>query len=136
MVGGALDELVTLRDSLRASGIKGVFVDVPFAQHTSAINPISSGLTKLAQSVTISAPSIPMVSTLHGRLVPAGDDSVFDASYFFRHSAEPVQFEGGINDLHQVKWLKETAKARRVQLQHFQTGQIQAHRPFIFQQIC
>lgn len=99
MVGGALDELITLRDSLRASGIKSVFVNVPFAQHTSAMNPISSGLDKLIQSVTISAPSIPMVSTLYGRLVPAGDDSAFDADYFFRHCAEPVQFEGGINSL-------------------------------------
>lgn len=94
-----MDALAALELRLKNADIKCVFVDVPFAQHTDAMIPVSSELTTIAKTIPISAPSIPIVSGLHGTLVPAGDSSIFDVHYFSRHCTKPVYFEDGINSL-------------------------------------
>ena len=61
------------------------------------MNPILEDLTTLASSAELHAPSIPIVSNVHGIVVRHGDASVFTAQYFARHCGEPVKFEQGIH---------------------------------------
>ena len=63
------------------------------------MNPILEDLTTLASSAELHAPSIPIVSNVHGIVVRPGDASVFTAQYFARHCGEPVKFEQGIGEL-------------------------------------
>ncbi len=98
-MAGRLDQLDRLQAVLKQSGYKCARVKVPYGYHTSAMDPILESLTSLASEVEIHAPTIPIVSNVHGSVVLPGDASVFTAQYFARHCGEPVQFEAGICEL-------------------------------------
>jgi iterative type I PKS product template protein len=99
VVAGELYQLDQLQSELRASGKKCAKVNVPYGYHADAMKPILSDLASLASQVKIHAPSIPIVSNVHGSVVAAGDASVFNPQYFARHCGESVKFEQGIHDL-------------------------------------
>ncbi|KAF5348957.1 hypothetical protein D9758_014210 [Tetrapyrgos nigripes] len=80
-----------------ATGTKNTVLAVPFGYHSKAMQPLLSDLTNfVARKATIKAPSLPVISNLYGKVVMPGDTSVFNAEYFAKHCAEPVQFETGI----------------------------------------
>jgi iterative type I PKS product template protein len=57
----------------------------------------------LARRITISPPTIPIISNVHGVVVLPGDASVFDPHYYSRHCTEPVLFGDGLRailDIH------------------------------------
>lgn len=99
VVAGSLDQLRALQAELKAGGTKCVQVNVPFAYHTDAMSPIYNDIIRLAQGVPLSAPTIPILSNVHGAMVPAGDASVFNAEYFARHCRDAVRFEQSVQDM-------------------------------------
>ncbi|KZP30156.1 putative polyketide synthase [Athelia psychrophila] len=99
VVSGAIDKLKMLMARLNGEGYKGVILDVPFGYHSSAMHPLLGDLKKAAERVCFSAPRIPVASNVHGKVVFAGDASVFNAEYIVRHCREPVLFEQAITAL-------------------------------------
>ena len=67
--------------------------------HSNAMCPIRDDLTSFARRIAISAPIIPIISNVYGKLVLPGDASVFNAQYYSRHCIEPVLFDDGIRAL-------------------------------------
>lgn len=102
VVGGPHQQLVTLKANLESTGTKCISVNVPFAYHTAAMDPILDELTAFASEFDFKAPKIPVVSNVVGKTVMPGDASVFDGAYFAKHCRQPVRFEEGINDLGEV----------------------------------
>ena len=102
VVGGPLEQLSALKVMLESTGVKCISVNVPFAYHTAAMDPILAELTDFASKFDFKPPKIPIVSNVAGKVVPATDGSVFDGAYFARHCREPVRFEEGANDLAEV----------------------------------
>ncbi|KAF9452485.1 ketoacyl-synt-domain-containing protein [Macrolepiota fuliginosa MF-IS2] len=78
---------------------KSVPLSVPFGFHSSAMEPLLEDLTAVASKIIINTPTIPVISNVFGEVVVPGDHSVFNAQYFSRHCAEPVQFHKGIRSL-------------------------------------
>ena len=72
---------------------------VGFGYHSNAMCPIRDDLTSFARRIVISAPIIPIISNVYGKLVLPGDASVFNAQYYSRHCIEPVLFDDGIRAL-------------------------------------
>ncbi|GJF00139.1 polyketide synthase [Phanerochaete sordida] len=99
VVAGPLAQLDALHAALKAAQRKCTRVAVPFAFHTPAMAPVLAGLTALASSVPLHAPRIPVLSNVHGTLVPPGDASVFTPAYFAAHCAAPVLFTRGVHAL-------------------------------------
>ncbi|SJL00722.1 related to polyketide synthase modules and related proteins [Armillaria ostoyae] len=100
VVSGPLEQLRALKEHLDAEvHCKNVPLTVPFGYHSIAMAPILDDLDAVALNVTLRAPTIPIISNVHGDVVHPGDASVFDAQYFSRHCAEPVQFDRGIHAL-------------------------------------
>ncbi|PBK78491.1 polyketide beta-ketoacyl-synthase [Armillaria solidipes] len=100
VVSGPLEQLRALKEHLDAEvHCKNVLLTVPFGYHSIAMAPILDDLDAVALNVTLRAPTIPVISNVHGDVVHPGDASVFDAQYFSRHCAEPVQFDRGIHAL-------------------------------------
>ncbi|PBK92884.1 putative polyketide synthase [Armillaria gallica] len=100
VVSGPLEQLRALKEHLDAEvHCKNVLLTVPFGYHSIAMAPILDDLDAIALNVTLRAPTIPIISNVHGDVVHPGDASVFDAQYFSRHCAEPVQFDRGIHAL-------------------------------------
>jgi iterative type I PKS product template protein len=100
VVSGPLPQLHAFKGHLdREVRCKNGLLDVPFGYHSDAMDPLLCDLTLIGQKVTLHPPSIPVISTLLGEVVMAGDKSVFVAEYFARHCSEPVQFDMGIRSL-------------------------------------
>ncbi|KZP21464.1 putative polyketide synthase [Athelia psychrophila] len=99
VVSGAIDKLKILKARLDGGGYKSVILDVPFGYHSSAMHPLLGDLKKAAERVCFSAPHIPVASNVLGKVVFAGDASVFNAEYIVRHCREPVLFEQAITAL-------------------------------------
>lgn len=98
VLSGPLPTLRKFKEYLDANAVcKNVVLSVPFGYHSSAMNPLLDELTQIAGLVTLQAPTIPIISNVCGETVRPGDASVFDAEYFAKHCAQPVQFERGVD---------------------------------------
>jgi iterative type I PKS product template protein len=97
VVSGPVDSLQALKSYLdQTIHCKNIFLAVEFGYHSSAMRPIQEGLTSLALRITISPPTIPIISNVFGEVVLPGDASVFNPQYYTRHCTEPVLFDSGI----------------------------------------
>ena len=99
IVGGPIEQLMSFKSHLEILGSKCTLVDVPFAYHTSAMEPILDEFTSFADKFDYNAPSIPVVSNVAGKAIQVGDSSVFNGKYFAQHCRQAVQFERGARDL-------------------------------------
>ncbi|THU92749.1 polyketide synthase [Dendrothele bispora CBS 962.96] len=100
VVSGPKESLTELKKYLDDSKrCKSVILSVPFGYHSSAMDPLLDDLTQVAEQMCIRSPMIPIVSNVFGQLVMPGDDGFFNAGYFARHCAEPVQFETGVRSM-------------------------------------
>ncbi|KAI0343639.1 ketoacyl-synt-domain-containing protein [Trametopsis cervina] len=107
VIAGKSEQLDKLQAALKSSGRKCARVNVPFAYHTAAMDPLLNDLTDLAGGVKLNPPSVPVVSNVHGSVVQPGDASVFTAQYFARHCGEPVRFDQGIRELRKMSDFQE-----------------------------
>jgi iterative type I PKS product template protein len=96
VVGGPLDQLDVFRRECIANKIKVKLLDVPYAFHSAAMDPIIEPLKALGKSVHFARPKIPIISNVFGRFFEQGDLS---SDYFALHANKPVQFAEGITDL-------------------------------------
>ncbi len=71
-------------------------LEVPFACHSPAMDPILDDLAALGRWVKMRPPSIPVVSMVFGRVVMPGDDSIRNSEYLANHCAYPVRFVDAI----------------------------------------
>ncbi|KAJ7575637.1 putative polyketide synthase [Mycena floridula] len=100
VVSGPQAELEMFKDFLDTEvHCKNTILAVPFGYHSAAMTPIVAEFVEICSAVTFHAPTIPVVSNLHGQLVLPGDSSVFNAEYFARHCIEAVRFTDGIYSL-------------------------------------
>ncbi|THU84464.1 ketoacyl-synt-domain-containing protein [Dendrothele bispora CBS 962.96] len=102
VVSGPKTSLKALKEHIdqHKPGCKNTVLGVPFGYHSSAMSPLLTDLTKIVErKITISSPTLPIISNLYGKLITPGDNTAFNAAYFARHCAEPVQFEAGIRSL-------------------------------------
>ncbi|KAG2359143.1 hypothetical protein BDR07DRAFT_1415802 [Suillus spraguei] len=99
VVSGPLSQLHALTRELSNTGSKARLLDVPYGYHSQAMDPVLDDLTQLARTVPLSAPKVSVGSTVLARLVPAGDTSTFDATYFSSHFRQPVLFAPTVDTL-------------------------------------
>ncbi|KAJ7634563.1 putative polyketide synthase [Roridomyces roridus] len=101
VLSGPISQLKLLKAQLDNNAVKSLLLAVPFGYHSPAMTPLLDDLTHfvLAERIRVRAPLIPVVSNVFGDVVMPGDTSVFNAAYFARHCAEPVQFERGLGAL-------------------------------------
>nr|APX43980.1 polyketide synthase [Pestalotiopsis microspora] len=105
VVGGPLDQLDVFRRECIANKIKVKLLDVPYAFHSAAMDPIMEPLKALGKSVHFARPKIPIISNVFGRFFEQGDLS---NDYFALHASKSVQFAEGIADLQSREDLNDT----------------------------
>lgn len=93
VVAGPLAALEKFINRARGLGHKVKKLDVPFAFHSATMDPILDKFTEVAQSVTLGQPTIPIVSSLLGRVL-TGDD--LRPEYFTEHARQSVEFSNAI----------------------------------------
>ncbi|KAJ5124897.1 uncharacterized protein N7515_008722 [Penicillium bovifimosum] len=90
VISGPVASIREAHGLLKASGTSCTMLNVPYAFHSSQIDPILAPFDHELMQVPFSTPRIPILSTLLGRTLQVGED--IGPSYFIRHAREPVQF--------------------------------------------
>ncbi|KAF5662736.1 polyketide synthase [Fusarium heterosporum] len=88
VLAGTSNQIAKLKDALTAASFKTTRLKVPYAFHSSQLEPVVSDIERLASQVTFSSPTIPVLCPLNGSVVETGE--VFTASYLATHSRLPV----------------------------------------------
>ena len=93
VVGGPILALDALESYLKSDGdVATTRLRVQHAFHTRQMDPLLDDLETTASRIHFQPPTLPMASTLLGKIVKPGESGVFNSSYFRRHSREPVAF--------------------------------------------
>lgn len=88
VLAGPNESIPVLQGLLADAGIKSTLLKVPYAFHSSQVDPVLADLKNLASGVTFSKAKIPVLCPLDGTIVD-GDGS-FGPEYLARHTREPV----------------------------------------------
>ncbi|RBR03687.1 uncharacterized protein FIESC28_11725 [Fusarium coffeatum] len=109
VLAGPNDQIAKVKEILTAASFKTTLLKVPYAFHSSQLEPMVGDIEDLAKKVTFSEPTIPVLCPLDGTVVEDGD--VFSASYLAKHSRQPVNMlsaltnayrDGTISDRHMM----------------------------------
>jgi len=97
VVSGADEELRGLLADLEGRGLRTRRLAVSHAFHSAAMDPVLDEIERVAGGITLSAPSLCVISNLTGR--PAEEGQLERASYWRRHAREAVRFRDGVQAL-------------------------------------
>ncbi|THH20593.1 hypothetical protein EW146_g801 [Bondarzewia mesenterica] len=100
VVSGPISQLKALKAHLDTTErCQSILLTLPFGYHSSAMHPLLEDFALFTERIIIRPPTIAIVSTVLGDLVLPGNTTTFNADYYSRHCAEPVQFERAITSL-------------------------------------
>ncbi|KAI1174098.1 beta-ketoacyl synthase [Nemania sp. FL0916] len=88
VLAGTSEALSEAAQILADSEKKTTLLKVPFAFHSSQIDPILAELQEIAQDLVFAKPTVPVLCPLDGTAI--ADEDVFGPQYLVRHSREPV----------------------------------------------
>ena len=88
VLAGPNEDISILKESLRGAGMKSTLLKVPYAFHSSQMDPALVDFEKIASGVTYSKAKIPVLCTLVGSDIV--ENGSFGPEYLTRHSREPV----------------------------------------------
>ncbi|KAE8373992.1 hypothetical protein BDV26DRAFT_296398 [Aspergillus bertholletiae] len=94
VLSGTNDEIDRASKRLLALEVPSKKLMLPFAFHSSQVDPILKELQYIASQVTFYPPRIPIVSPTLGHIV--SDEGPIGAQYIRRHCREPVNFLGAV----------------------------------------
>jgi len=95
VLSGTMADIDAVAQKLADAGQKCTKLKLPFAFHSSQVDPILEDFEKLASSITYHVPRVPVISPLLSDVVSVG--GVFDAFYLSRHCRKTVDFVGGLS---------------------------------------
>jgi len=93
VVAGNDDAVARLGEAAAQRGIAAVRLPVPYAFHHTGMEPLAAELRSRLEVLEASAPELPVISTLTGRPVSAGD---FGIDYWCAQMRSPVLFADAI----------------------------------------
>ncbi|KAJ5150806.1 type I iterative polyketide synthase [Penicillium canariense] len=94
VLAGPTAQIAAIRQKLTAQNVKCTLLQVPFAFHSSQVDPILKDFEVSVKGVTFRAPSIPVISPLLGTAIT--DLGTFGPEYLARHCREPVNMLQGL----------------------------------------
>jgi amino acid adenylation domain-containing protein len=97
VVAGPTDALLGLSGALESEGVACRMLHTSHAFHSSMMDPIVDEFRKTVETVRLSPPRIPFVSTVTGDWITA--EAATDPSYWARHLRSPVLFSKAVRVL-------------------------------------
>lgn len=94
VLSGTMGDIDAVAQKLADAGQKCTKLKLPFAFHSSQVDPILEDFEKLAANIAFNPPRVPVISPLLSDVVTSG--GVFDALYLSRHCRKTVDFVGGL----------------------------------------
>ncbi|KAI0017593.1 ketoacyl-synt-domain-containing protein [Xylariomycetidae sp. FL0641] len=91
VLAGVNEDISTFKNVLTEAGVKTTLLKVPYAFHSSQIEPILEDFKECASGVIYSDAKVPILCPLDGNVV--GGDGEFGPDYLARHAREPVNMQ-------------------------------------------
>ena len=88
VLSGPNEDIAIFQRTFKCSGIKSTLLKVPYAFHSSQIEPILDELKSIASGVRFCRPKIPVICPLDGSIIQ--DCDTFNPEYLADHSRKPV----------------------------------------------
>jgi len=88
VLAGPNEDISVFKGLLADAGVKSTLMKLPYAFHSSQIDPVLADFKKLASGVVYSEAKIPILCPLDGSVVV--ENGSFGPDYLARHSREPV----------------------------------------------
>lgn len=98
VLAGPIKDVSFFKGLLTDAGIRTTLLMVPYAFHSSQMDPMLADFTKLASGVTFSAAKIPIICPLDGSIVDSTGS--FSPDYLARHTREPVNMSKALLAAH------------------------------------
>ncbi|KAF2258098.1 ketoacyl-synt-domain-containing protein [Lojkania enalia] len=92
VISGSTSDIAQLQAELTTPS---KVLSVPYAFHSSQMDPILADYASLAEGVTFSEPKMPVASTLLGSIIETS--GLFTAHYLEQQTRQPVDFIGALN---------------------------------------
>ena len=87
-LGGPQAQMSAVRPLLKRQGLSHTFLQVPYAYHTSQVDPILASLESIGHSTTFRRPTVPVISPALGKVVYEIED--FGVDFVARHCRATV----------------------------------------------
>ena len=94
VVGGTTEDIEVAARKLQSKGIKCQQLNVPYAFHSSQLEPIMENFSRVLDGLTIRPASTPVLSTVTSEIVKVGEE--IEKGYLLRHSREAVNLIGAV----------------------------------------
>ncbi|KAI1378966.1 ketoacyl-synt-domain-containing protein [Hypoxylon crocopeplum] len=91
VLAGANEDIAVSKDLLTTAGMKTTSLKVPYAFHSSQVEPLLGDFKKLASGVAYSEAKIPVLCPLDGSIVVGLGN--FGPEYLARHTRDPVNMQ-------------------------------------------
>jgi acyl transferase domain-containing protein len=99
-ISGTSQAVAAVCAAFTARGVEVRRLRISTSSHSPLVEPVLEPLRRVLSPVRFSAPRVPLVSNLTGRLWPW--DQVPDADYWCRHARRPVLFADGVTALREL----------------------------------
>lgn len=114
VVSGTVEDIEKLQSHMVTEGVRCTILRIPYGFHSAQVEPILGEYTELASGVDFKAPNVSVVSSFLGRVVDAGDQSVFGPQYLSKQCRGTVDFVGALQaiaaaektSIGQVRWVE------------------------------
>lgn len=104
VLAGSVAEVDKAEKVLAQTGIRTTTLKVPYAFHSSQVEPILEKFSEIAGGTTFSAPSIPVLRPLTGTTASPTDNAVsFSPEYLAKHCREPVNMLKALQTAHEER---------------------------------
>ncbi|KAF2858089.1 putative polyketide synthase [Piedraia hortae CBS 480.64] len=94
VISGPRSEILRLKDIYESQGHRAVLLDIPYAFHSSQVDPILEKFEEAAQGVRFKKPSIPYLSSLKGKVIT--EAGMIDPAYVSKACRSPVNYQGAV----------------------------------------
>lgn len=96
VVSGSYENSALVITELKAAGFKTRTLDIPVAAHSPMLEPVLDDFEASVRQVKLSAPQIPVISSMTGELV---SDELVNPIYWRKHLRNTVRFGDGVQTL-------------------------------------
>ena len=94
VLGGTQAQVEAAQATLTTAGVKSTYLNVPWAWHSSQVDPILASLEKLAGGISFHPARLDIISPARGGIIEAG--ATLDPSFIVCHCRSPVNLLQGL----------------------------------------
>lgn len=124
VLGGTIGQISKIKDSLASHQLKAKVLEIPYAFHTSQVDPILAEFETIAGGVPFHKPSIPILSPLTGK--PIKEAGHVGPQYLARHCRQTVNVCAALQNGCAAKLINDKSSVIEIGPQPVVSGMIRA----------